>query len=233
MSLLPQGPGSAPTIRFLTTHFHMLKGACYAPAGVLLVILTLAAAFVRPSWIASPVAGYTFPLAAAVLTAPWAWVMHRRYEDAYGRVRPPGDGSGSGSPLGMPSSSPWFVVPFMTLVFLWLVVTLAYIPEKTAFEGNHLPTYFAGYFTLVMGLWAPTGVLRAAYAAGGLGAAAVTLLPLAMPESVGLVQTVTVGYLGLLVAGVGLLNHFVLREAFGPLADASAPEPAAHDPSHN
>lgn len=205
-------PRSPDQVRFFTQFYHQLKGLCYAPAGGLLLLGVLGGLLVRPQMLihGAPLGA----LALLVLTSPWMWYMHRRYESAYGRVR---GREGHGSSLGDVLSA-WTFVPLLTGALCWIALVTFYIPQHTPLGDNHFLVFFPGWMLIVASLLAPLPGLRWTYAATGVLLFLVTLLPLVTPNMV-LVQAVNYGLLGAVILGVGLYNHRLLVGTLGPMDD--------------
>lgn len=207
---------SPKTIRFFGQHYHFLKGWCYAPAGLLLLVGALALAWLRPDWLV-PVGGMTLGFASIALTAPWAWHMHRRYEDRYGRVRTPDDDASRGLLGGALPSAPATVLVLLA-AFSWIAVCFIHIPQSTPIADNHFMPLFAGYYLLLLTFQAPDATTRGVYISGALPLVAATLLPLVYPDP-WTVAVANYGGLGAVAAGIGVYNHRLLAHAFGPFAD--------------
>ncbi|WP_233993581.1 hypothetical protein [Salinibacter altiplanensis] len=207
-------PRSPDQVWFFTQYYHQLKGLCYAPAGGLLLLGVLGGLLVRPQMLI-----YGAPLGAfalLVLTSPWVWYMHRRYESTYGRVR---NREGPGSPLGTPNVfSAWTFVPLLTGAFCWIALITFYIPQHTPLGDNHFLVFFPGWLLIVASLPAPLPRLRWTYATTGALLFLAPLLPLITTNMV-LVQAVNYGLLGAVLLGVGLYNHRLLVSALGPIHD--------------
>ena len=203
---------SPEQVRFFAQHYHPLKGLCYAPAGALLLLGILGSLLIRPAWLAGGGA-VLLCLAVLVLSVPWTWYMHRRYEAAYGRVR---QTQGGGGPLGAWTPSFWMFGPLLLFGFCWLAVAMLYIPQHTPLEDNHYFVIMPGWLLLLGALSAPAARLRWVYGASGTVLIVGTLLPL-FTENVVLVQTLNYSLLGAVVAGVGLYNHHLLVNTLGPL----------------
>ncbi len=205
-------PRSPDSVRFFTQFYHQLKGLCYAPAGGLLLLGVLVGLLVRPQML---IYGAPFgAFALLVLTSPWVWYMHRRYENAYGRVR---NREGHGSSLGDVWSA-WTFVPLLTGALCWIALVTFYIPQHTPLGDNHFLVFFPGWVLIVASLPAPLPRLRWAYATTGVLLFLAPLLPLITTNLV-LVQAVNYGLLGAVILGVGLYNHRLLASTLGPMDD--------------
>jgi hypothetical protein len=208
------GPLSPAQTRFVTSFFHTLKGWCYVPAGVLLVTATLATALLRPAWLETVWVSLALVAGSVLLTAPWAWVMHRRYRQAYGHVT--GSDEGVGTPLGGRDLSlvGWMV--YMLGMLSWLVVLMFYIPQQLGYDDNHM-LFFVAALPLAKGiLSAPARRHRLVYGGGVLALIAVTLTPL-LGWPVVVVQAVCYTTLGVVAAGIGAYNHRLLADTLGPM----------------
>jgi hypothetical protein len=210
-----RGPLSPAETRFVTSFFHTLKGWCYLPAGALLAAVTPAVAFLRPIWLETIWVPFALVAGAGLLTAPWAYVMHRRYREAYGHVTSADDGGRSPLGRGDLSLPEWMV--YMLGMLSWLVVLMIYIPNQLGVDDNHMILFFAA-LPLAKGiLSAPALQHRVVYAGALLLLVGVTLLPL-LGVGVVLVQAVCYTTLGVVAAGVGAYNHRLLVDTLGPLA---------------
>lgn len=203
---------SPADIRFYTQSFHALKGWCYAPAGALLALATPVVALLRPGWLINPLAAVGLVVGAVLVTTPWIYVMHRRYRAAYGHIRQSEDHFGT--PLsGSPSLMAWMV--YMVGMMSWLAVVLAYIPHTLGFPDNHYLFFFAALPLANGAVYAPSVRPRVVYGGAIALLVAATLSPF-LNWPVLLVQTICYTTLGLVVMGVGLFNHRLLVDAFGP-----------------
>jgi hypothetical protein len=172
-------------------------------------------ALLRPSWLEETWVALALVVGAVLLTAPWAYVMHRRYREAYGHVTT-ADGGGS-SPLGRGDLSlpAWMV--YMLGMLSWLVVLMIYIPNQLGVDDNHM-LFFVAALPLAKGiLSAPALRHRVVYGGALLLLVGVTLLPL-LGGSVVVVQGVCYTTLGVVAAGIGAYNHRLLVDTLGPLA---------------
>ncbi len=108
---------SADHIHFYTRFYHSLKGWCYLPAGIILAVATLTTAVIRPAWLDTGWLPLSLLGGSALLTAPWAYYMHRRYRAAYGHVT---QDQSPTSPLGAGSISlpTWMV--YMMGILSWM-----------------------------------------------------------------------------------------------------------------
>lgn len=208
------GPLSPAQTRFVTSFFHTLKGWCYLPAGVLLAGATLATALLRPAWLETVWVPFSLVAGSVLLTAPWAYVMHRRYRRAYGHVT--GE-EGIGSPLGGESLSLVGWTTYMLGMLSWLVVLLFYIPDQLGYDDNHM-LFFVAALPLAKGiLGAPALQDQFVYGGAVFALIGVTLTPL-LGWPVVLVQTVCYTTLGVVAAGIGAYNHRLLVDTLGPMA---------------
>lgn len=209
------GPRSPEQVQFFTRHYHLLKGLCYAPVGGLLVAGVLGILLVRPAWIATTGVPHLLALGLFVVTVPWMWYMHRRYETTYGRVRQ-SEGGGRGGLIGQPSLSLLTFGPLLLFGLCWLALVMMYIPHHTPIEDNQYPLIMVGWVLLLGGLQAPFAHLRWLYGLSGVLLFGATLLPLTI-GSVILVQALNYGLLGAIIAGIGLYNHRLLVTTLGPV----------------
>ncbi|HKL89018.1 MAG TPA: hypothetical protein VJ884_08415 [Salinibacter sp.] len=209
------GPLSPAKTRFVTSFFHVLKGWCYLPAGVLLAGGTLMVALLQPTWLETIWVPFGLAAGSILLTAPWAYVMHRHYRQAYGQVT--GADEGIGSPLGGGdvSLAGWMV--YMLGMLSWIAVLMLYIPQELGYDDNHI-LFFVAALPLARGLLsAPALQHRLVYAGAVLLLIAATLTPL-LGWSVVVVQAVCYTTLGTVAAGIGAYNHRLLVDTLGPLA---------------
>lgn len=214
-----RSPRSPEQIRFFARHYHMLKGLCYAPAGALLAAVTLVVALLRPTWLETVWVPLGLVVGSILLTAPWAYVMHRRYRRAYGHVT--GMDGGGRWPLGQGDLSLAEWMAYMLGMLLWMVVLLLYIPDQLNYDDNHMLFFFAA-LPLAKGiLSAPAHWPRLVYGGGVLVLIGVTLTPL-LGWPVVLVQTACYTALGIVVAGIGTYNHRLLVDTLGPPAEEGA-----------
>jgi hypothetical protein len=199
----------------VTSFFHTLKGWCYLPAGVLLAAAILGTALLRPAWLETVWVPVSLVAGSVLLTAPWTYVMHRRYRQAYGHVT--GADEGVGTPIGGRdlSLAGWMV--YMLGMLSWLVVLLFYIPDQLGYDDNHM-LFFVAALPLAKGiLGAPALQEQFVYGGAVFALIGVTLTPL-LGWPVVVVQAVCYTTLGVVVAGIGAYNHRLLVNTLGPLA---------------
>ena len=210
-----EGPARSPdTVRFFTRHYHLLKGLCYAPAGALLLLGLVTILLVRPAWIVEGGAAGLFALGLLLLSTPWAWYMHRRYEASYGAVRQ--SGSPAGGPVGQQELSFWVFGPLLFFGLCWIGVLHLYIPAQTAIEDTHNLVMMVGWILMLGALRAADSQSRWIYGLTGTLLFFVTLLPL-LSSNLMLVQMLNYGTLGAAMLGIGLYNHRLLVDTLGPL----------------
>ena len=209
------GPLSPAQTRFVTSFFHTLKGWCYLPAGVLIAASVLSTAFLRPTWLEIVWVPLALVVGAVLITAPWAYVMHRRYREAYGHVT--GADNGVGSPLGRGALSlvGWMV--YMLGMLSWIAVLMLYIPGELGYDDNHILLFVATLPLAKGSLGAPSLQHRLMYGGAVLLLIAVTLTPL-LGWPVVHVQAVCYTTLGVVAAGIGAYNHRLLVDTLGPMA---------------
>lgn len=218
--ILPDSPDEPPRspeqVRFFTRHYHLLKGLCYAPAGVLLLLALGGILLLRPGWLASDGGAGFGLLSCGVLaaTVPWAWYMHRRYEAAYGRVR--STEGGVGTPIGQDDPSFWVFGSLFLFGICWAVLITFYIPHHTLLEDNHILVFLTVSWLLVGVLTVPRPQSKWLYGTAGALLFFATLLPLTTTNVV-LVQAVNYGLLGAVLLVVGLYNHRLLVNILGPM----------------
>jgi hypothetical protein len=221
-----RSPASPDWSRFVTHNFHLLKGLCYLPAGLLLLAGTLAVRFARPAWLEGPMGGLILIGAALAAAAPFAYWMHRRYRAAFGRVSMSGSEGDVGSPMGaldLPMLG-WFVYMFGFL--FWIVMAVFYIPDATgAKSGSYMLLAVAAMPMARGALGVPSLAGRGIYTAAVLLLAASTMTPL-LGWSLVAAHTAMHATLGAVVAGLGLYNHQVLTRVLGPLDAAGTAEAA-------
>ncbi|MFB6230572.1 MAG: hypothetical protein ABEL04_05385 [Salinibacter sp.] len=207
---------STDHIHFYTRFYHLLKGWCYLPTGVLLAVATLTTAVLRPTWLETVWLPLSLLGGSVLLTAPWAYYMHRRYRAAYGHVTQDG---GPTSPLGRGSISLPAWMACVLGMLLWMVALVFYIPNTLGYEDNHFVFFFVALPLANGALHAPT--LRQQFIYGGsmLILIGVTLIPPALGWPVAVVQALCYTMLGAVVAGAGLYNHRLLVGALGPMDD--------------
>jgi hypothetical protein len=203
-------------VRFFTRHYHLLKGLCYAPAGILMLIAVGGTVLFRPQWASGTGTLGLLALGAVLVTIPWMWYQHRRYEAAYGRVRQSGH-TGGGRALGEETLSFWVFGPLLLFGLCWLALAHVYIPNHTAVTDPRFPIIMTGWVLLLGVLQAPFRRLRWGYGGAGGLLFLVTLLPL-VTDTVVLVQALNYGLLGAVVAGAGLYHHRLLVDTLGPPA---------------
>jgi len=215
------GPGtplhSTDYIHFYTQFFHSLKGWCYLPAGIILAAATLTTAVLRPAWLATAWLPLSLLGGSALLTAPWAYYMHRQYRAAYGHVT---QDQSSTPPLGAGSLSLPAWMAYMMGMLSWIALLTFYIPETLGYEDNHLAFFLIALYPASSALHAPTLRQRLVYGGSVLLLIGVTLVPPFLGWPVAVVQTLSYTMLGAVVAGIGLYNHCLLVDAFGPMDDA-------------
>lgn len=172
-------------------------------------------AFLRPAWLETVWVSLALVAGSVLITAPWAYIMHRRYRRAYGHIT--GADEGTGSPLGRGNLSLAEWMTYMLGMMVWLVVLMLYIPEHLEYDDNHMLLFLAA-LPLAKGiLSAPALQHRLVYSGAVLLLIGVTLLPL-LGWPVMLVQTVCYTTLGIVAAGTGAYNHRLLVDTLGPLA---------------
>jgi hypothetical protein len=210
-----RGPLRPAQTRFVTSFFHTLKGWCYLPAGGLIATATLTAALVRPEWLETTWGPISLVAGAVLITAPWAYVMHRRYRQAYGHVTT-GDEEAAW-PLGREDLSLPEWMAYMLGMLSWLAVLMIYIPQQSGYDDNHMIFFLTALPLAKAIVAAPAFQHRLVYSAAILLLIAVTLLPL-LGWPVVRVQTICYTTLGVVVAGLGFYNHRSLVNVLGPLS---------------
>lgn len=208
---------SADHIHFYTRFYHSLKGWCYLPAGIILAVATLATAVMRPAWLDTGWLILSLLGGSVLLTAPWAYYMQRRYRAAYGHVT---KDRGPTSPLGTGSISLPAWMAYMVGMLSWMALLMFYIPDTLGYEDNHVAFFLVALYPASGALHAPTLRQRLVYGGSVLILIGVTLVPPFLGWPVAVVQTLCYTMLGAVVAGIGLYNHRLLVDAFGPMDDA-------------
>lgn len=192
-------------VQYVTQHYNQLQGLKYVPLGVYFILLGLDEPGRFP-WLEESFIGRTWTVWGLVVVGVLYWLIKQYYDERYGRVnRSPAD-------QRREEREGWvlvglFLAAFLADVFLGLPVSLS----AFVFGGNYL------YLALVR-----AQRFRRHYAVFGLLFAALGLLPLFLdirPYDIVLGGNLFTLAGGVLITGIGLLDHLLLVRTFQPVVE--------------
>lgn len=192
-------------VQYVTQYYNQLQGLKYVPLGVYFILLGLDEPGRFP-WLEGSFIGRTWTVWGLVVVGVLYWLIKRYYDERYGRVNRSAADQQREEREGLVLMG-LFLVAFLADVFLGLPVSLS----AFVFGGNYL------YLALVR-----AQRFRRHYVVFGLLFAALGLLPLFLdirPYDIVLGGNLFTLAGGVLITGIGLLDHLLLVRTFQPVVE--------------